>query len=348
MSFLRELKHIVVPHEKHKNIPHLLRGEFVGMLSLLVITLFFVNQNNFKIISGLNLTGAIYPAVLADMTNADRTNSGLSKLAWNNTLEKAAGMKAADMVADSYFAHTSPRGITPWYWFDQAKYEFIYAGENLAIDFTESKDVQQAWLNSPTHRANLLNQHYTEIGISAVDGTYEGRTTTFIVEFFGKPTKTALASNTPTVDNAGNVPQVVPTTDKNLQPEIAGANAQTTPKTTDTIRVIEQTEKAKEKFIGVENTYKSADITAASEAPVVATDDSYSTWYQRLAVSPTNAIKALYSTILALVLMSMILVMFKEYQKHHFKHLLMGALLIILTSAFFFSIQSPAIILAFF
>ena len=343
MGFLEKIIHSVVPHEKHKNIPHLLRGKFVGLLSLLVVTLFFVNENNFRIISGLNLTGAIYPAVLADMTNEDRTSGGLQKLTWNDTLEKAADLKAQDMVANSYFAHTSPRGISPWHWLSEVNYNFIYAGENLALDFTESRDVQEAWLNSPTHRANLLNQNYTEIGITAVDGMYEGRETTFVVEFFGKPTNVNLATNTVTLDESGDEPTILETKDETTQPEIAGASTETTPKPT--LKIIEQVDKEKEKFIGIENT------TITESTPVVqtvSTQGKYSAWYQRIAVNPTNAIKAIYSTILALVLMSMVLVMFKEYQKHHFKHLIMGLLLIVLTGVFLYSIESPAVILAFF
>lgn len=349
MKFLHSLLHIVVPHEKHGNVPHLLRKEFVGALSVFVVLLFFVNQNNFKIISGLNLTGAIYPAVLADMTNVDRAENGMAELVWNDTLEAAAGMKAKDMVANSYFAHVSPRGITPWYWFDQANYKFIYAGENLALDFTESKDVQEAWLNSPTHRANVLSKNYTEIGISAVDGIYEGRETTFVVEFFGKPIKTALASqpaNSPTVENDGSAPQVVPT-NNNTEPSIAGASAQTKP-TTETIRIIEQTDKGKEKFIAAEKQSENTSTTQIVEAPSVSTTEKYSAWYQRLAVNPTNTIKGIYATIMAIVLASMLMVLTKEYQKHHYKHLFMGVLLIALTGAFLFSIKSPAVILAFF
>lgn len=342
MRFLDTIIHSVIPHEKHKNIPHLLRKEFVTVLSVLVVLLFFVNANNFKIISGLNLTGAIYPAVLADMTNDDRESSGLSNLTWSPTLERASAMKAQDMVANSYFAHTSPRGVTPWYWFEQAKYDFVYAGENLALDFTESRDVQQAWLDSPTHRANVLSQNYTEIGISAVDGMFEGRNTTFVVEFFGKPQRANIAqANVLASDNAGGAPQPVTTTG-NTEPEIAGATAETNTKPT--IKIIEQADQVKEKFIGVQN-------TSATEPALVTTSmeqsDNYSTWYQRLAVNPTNAIKAIYGTILALVLTAMLLVMFKEYQKHHFKHLLMGVLLIVLTGAFLYSIESPSIILAF-
>ena len=60
-----------------------------------------------------------------------------------------------DMAEKSYFAHTSPEGLTPWYWITLAGYRFSLAGENLAIDFTESEDVENAWMNSPAHRASI-------------------------------------------------------------------------------------------------------------------------------------------------------------------------------------------------
>ncbi len=96
-------------------------------------------------------------------------------------------MKADDMATKGYFAHTSPEGLTPWYWFAQVGYNYTYAGENLAINFNESKDVDTAWLASPTHRANILNSHYTEIGIATAQGMYKGVQATFVVQMFGTP-----------------------------------------------------------------------------------------------------------------------------------------------------------------
>ncbi len=327
MKFLENIIHTVVPHEKNRNIPHLLKKEFVTLMAVLVVLLFFVNQNNFSIIKSLNLTGAIYPAVLADLTNESRASIGLAKLAWNNTLEQAAKMKGDDMVKNNYFAHTSPKGITPWYWLSQAKYNFIYAGENLAIDFTESKNVQDAWFNSTTHRANLLHQNYTEIGITAIAGTFEGRDTTFVVEFFGKPQASPALASTNT-RQVSNVQENVKIVDETERPGVAGAST--------------------EKFIAVQNiSQNTSAVQPVPKTPTVVSGDSYSTWYMHLAVSPTNAIKAIYGVILGFVLVAMLLVISKEYQKHHFKHLMMGVLLIVLTGAFMYLIKSPAVILAF-
>jgi hypothetical protein len=338
MSYIEKLLHTIVPHEKNRNIPHVLKAEFVGMLSLLVMALFFINQNNFYLIRQLNLTGAIYPAVLTDLTNQDRASLGFSNLTWSKTLEMAAEMKANDMVQNGYFAHTSPAGLTPWYWLEKAKYNFIYAGENLALDFTESADVERAWLNSPTHRANVLSTNYSEIGIMALDGNYQGRNTTFVVEFFGKP----QAVKVPSTNTVKEKTPVVPKTLATSIPEVAGASIQNTAKPQTPIKVLQETNKTTEKFISVQN------LEAAE--PVIENSSVYqsklSTWYQRLAVSPTNAIMAVYSTILGLVLLAMGLVLSKEYQRHHTKHLVMGMLLVVLTGIFLYSLQSPSAIYA--
>jgi hypothetical protein len=115
-------------------------------------------------------------------------------------LTVAAQDKANDEATKGYFAHTSPQGLTPWYWFQQVGYNFDYAGENLAVNFSDSEDVTTAWMNSPEHRANILNTDFTQIGIAAAQGVYEGEPTTFVVEEFGTPAP--AAAPTPFVDTA--------------------------------------------------------------------------------------------------------------------------------------------------
>lgn len=135
--------------------------------------------------------GAILPGVLTALTNGDRAQNGVGALAENALLQKAAQAKADDMAAKGYFSHVTPDGKAPWYWLEQAGYRYTYAGENLAVDFTDSKDVETAWMNSPTHRANIVKPQFTEIGIAVANGTYQGRPATFVVQFFGTPVVTA-------------------------------------------------------------------------------------------------------------------------------------------------------------
>lgn len=133
--------------------------------------------------SGVN--AAIIPSVLVDLANQDRQANNAPRLSANPLLIQAAQMKADDMALKSYFGHTSPEGITPWYWIAKAGYEFIYAGENLGMNYADSKELENAWLDSPKHRENILNPHFTEVGIAHSKGIYQGQEVTFIVQMFG-------------------------------------------------------------------------------------------------------------------------------------------------------------------
>lgn len=133
------------------------------------------------------LVGAVLPAVITDETNKARADSNLPPLVRSSVLDDAATRKAHDMVQEGYFAHYSPAGISPWHWFDEVGYTYAYAGENLAVHFTDSKDVVEAWLKSPTHRANIEQATYQEIGIGTARGRFEGFDTIFVVQLFGTP-----------------------------------------------------------------------------------------------------------------------------------------------------------------
>lgn len=124
---------------------------------------------------------------LLELINEDRELAGLSPLKLNDQLNLAAYQKAQDMIENQYFAHCSPAGIDPWYWFSQAGYRYQYAGENLAIHFFDSEEVYRAWMNSDSHRANILNPNYQEIGMAVVHDEFEGRPTAIVVQLFGTP-----------------------------------------------------------------------------------------------------------------------------------------------------------------
>lgn len=132
---------------------------------------------------------AIYAAVLVNLTNQNRVAANISELTVNPILEKAAQMKADDMASKSYFAHNTPDGKTPWYWFELAGYKYAYAGENLAVNFQNSEDVETAWMNSRGHFLNIMNPKYTEIGIATSTGFYKGQQAVFVVQMFGAPAK---------------------------------------------------------------------------------------------------------------------------------------------------------------
>ncbi|MFA6515243.1 MAG: CAP domain-containing protein [Candidatus Paceibacterota bacterium] len=319
-KFLEKIVHTIIPHKKNGNIPHILQEEFVIVLIIFIGTLFYFNQNNFNLLKNLNLTATVYPAVLADLTNQDRVNSGVSRLAWNTTLEKAAKMKAEDMVQNGYFAHTSPSGVTPWFWLKETNYNFIYAGENLAIDFTESVNVENAWLNSPKHRENVLNSNFTEIGIATAEGIFEGKNTTFIVEFFGSPSMDKI-EEIPVIKKEVVIGKI----DKIVTPSVAGASTENSAEENN-IKIIESTEE----LIIIKN--KNVQENIISTIPSDTEIKPMSTWYERFIVSPINVILIIYKIILGLILISTLLLLSKRYQKHHAKHLVMSAILIILVT----------------
>ncbi len=123
---------------------------------------------------------------IIDATNNERIKAGLTPLKVNEKLETSAKIKVDDMITNQYFEHTSPSGKTVADLGNEVGYDYVVMGENLALgDFSSASDLLQAWMNSPGHRANILNASYQDIGVYAAQGTYQGRTVWFAVQHFG-------------------------------------------------------------------------------------------------------------------------------------------------------------------
>uniref|UniRef100_A0A832E0X5 SCP domain-containing protein n=1 Tax=candidate division WWE3 bacterium TaxID=2053526 RepID=A0A832E0X5_UNCKA len=139
---------------------------------------------------------------LYQLVNQERANLGLPALARNSKLEQAAFNKAQDMIAKNYWAHYAPDGsTTPWQFILDSGYTYNYAGENLAKDFDTSAAVVAAWMASASHRANIVNTNYKDIGMVAVNGSILGAETTLVVQMLGS---TATAAAAPL---SGSAPQ---------------------------------------------------------------------------------------------------------------------------------------------
>ena len=121
------------------------------------------------------------------LTNGKRAQSGLAALSFNAQLSQAASAKAQDMYAADYWAHNSPSGKTPWSFISASGYRYLYAGENLARDFSDASSVVEAWMASPSHRSNMLDDHFKEIGVAVASGDLEGREVVLVVQMFGTP-----------------------------------------------------------------------------------------------------------------------------------------------------------------
>ncbi|MBP2649265.1 MAG: SCP-like extracellular [Firmicutes bacterium] len=117
------------------------------------------------------------------LLNADRAANGLPSLRVNAQLTALAESYAKDMINRNYFAHTNPEGKSPFDRMRQANISYLYAGENLAIDRSVS-GAETAFMGSSGHRANILNSHYTEVGIGVV---HSSTGSVYVVqEFIGK------------------------------------------------------------------------------------------------------------------------------------------------------------------
>lgn len=121
-------------------------------------------------------------------TNTERSKHGAGTVTESNRLNASALVKAADILKRQYFEHVAPDGTTVSKLVGDQVYEYIKIGENLALgDFMNDADVVTAWMNSPGHRANILDEQFKEIGIGIAYGTYRGRTVYVVVQHFGRP-----------------------------------------------------------------------------------------------------------------------------------------------------------------
>jgi len=169
----------------------------------------------------------ITKSALENFVNQTRQSLGLKPLSENAKLNQAAQLKAENMVQDQYFNHTSPSGVSPWFWFSQAGYKYKYAGENLAIGFYDSQEVYNAWLNSPSHKANIINPNYTDVGTAVLSG-FGQNNTIVVVQEFASP----LPAKAVTVNNNQKPAAVQPAKNKTAEavkpaPTIEAQNTQT-------------------------------------------------------------------------------------------------------------------------
>ncbi len=155
----------IVSSAGNENLSGLLRGPLEG----------FTNSN-------LTSEGII------TWTNNQRSEQGHVPLHNNLALQKAAQAKLDDMFEQQYFEHESPDGKMPSDVIKSAGYAYLIVGENLALgNFQNDEILVQAWMDSPGHRANILNSKFQEIGVATRKGTFEGKEVWLAVQEFGSP-----------------------------------------------------------------------------------------------------------------------------------------------------------------
>lgn len=187
-GFFRHLKDHFVPHQRNHYTPHLVNHRTLALISLLVISLKVATVSLTVLDTpGLAQSSEITAQSVLMLTNNSRAEAGLGSVVENPLLRSAAEAKAQDMAKNGYFAHVTPTGREPWDFIKDTGYKYSAAGENLAVHFFDVEPLQDAWMNSPGHRANVLNKNYTEMGVGFAHGRFENFDTIFVVEMFGRP-----------------------------------------------------------------------------------------------------------------------------------------------------------------
>ncbi len=139
--------------------------------------------------SNFSQNSPIHPNKIIAIINYRRLQLGLPALIPNSKLTQAAKQKAADMWLNKYFAHTSPSGKKFSFWIKEQNYYYRRAGENLAASFFSADKVVAAWMQSPTHRNNLLNPYYQEAGLVVIRGWQNNKPTSLVVLMLAQPLK---------------------------------------------------------------------------------------------------------------------------------------------------------------
>ncbi len=298
----RGLKDYLLAHKGNNFKPFLFTGGVIGIVLalLLLVQAAYILQTT-VVSNKTNFLASVLPGALASLTNQDRIKNGIDTLERDEALDRAAQLKAEDMAEKGYFSHVDPAGNAPWYWFKEVGYEYIYAGENLAVNFTDSAEVEEAWMNSPTHRANIVKQQYTNVGFGVAHGKYEGKDATFVVQFFAKPVE-HVSLNTQTAAIA-----------------LSGQDApESSKKQTEEKTVIK--EDTSEKVLGITD-------VAPEDA-----EDNFSKWnstYEKLATSPTKIFVYLLTVVLIIFVFALIIALLSHAQVKYLE-VLGGGLLVIL------------------
>jgi uncharacterized protein YkwD len=341
MKYLKHITKYFIPGKHNQYKPHFFRVEAVFAMAGVIAFLFVAAAalNTLVIRSGSLQLGAVVSSTLVELTNADRAGNGLGDLAVNPVLQKAAQMKADDMAAKGYFAHNSPEGITPWHWFKEAGYGFSFAGENLAVYFSDSAELERAWMNSPLHRANILNSYFTEIGIATAKGAYQGRETVYVVQEFGRPSRKATAVSAQKEETKPVEKISVPTTNDKLAlnnvkketPAVKGAAAEPLEVVAqeDTFIAVKGAEEGSTMPFQEETVGTLASANAAAPTPALL----------KAAASPRTLLRTAYLALGIFIVLALALMIGVEVKRQHPLHIAYGVSLLALMGILLYSWQ---------
>ncbi len=197
-------KKLLIPNQENNYTPYIIRK---SALAIYTLALFLFNLLSPMLLpeSSQVVASTISVENIVALANKERTSAGLNSLNTDVRLNAAALAKANDMFAKDYWDHFGPNGETPWQFISNAGYTYVYAGENLAKGFVTAEGVHQAWMSSPTHKANIMNGNYRDIGVAVAEGTLLGEQVILVVQMFGSTVAQKPVVETP--------PEVLPSED---------------------------------------------------------------------------------------------------------------------------------------
>ena len=173
-----------IEYPKAIKVLFMLIMKFFVILLIIATELAFLAQPQIVLAEGKISSTEIFMLI-----NNERSKNNISPLTINNKLIQAANNKAKDLIKNNYFDHNSPTGKTFSSWIKETNYQYSFIGENLAINFQSEKEIVEAWLNSESHKENLLNQNFTETGISIKNENGK----IIVVQIFGRPENKPIA-----------------------------------------------------------------------------------------------------------------------------------------------------------
>lgn len=215
------LKNWVLPTPANNYKAQLISKTALVIYILLLLVLNFFN-GNFPVVKSYAL---LNETDVVKAHNVERQKIGLPPLVINKTLTASAKAKGEAMLAHNCWSHYCPDGKSPWEFFKSAGYNYTFAGENLAEGFSTSEAMMQAWMNSKTHRENILKSPYTEVGVAFVTGDYQGvKNNMIVVVHFGTPKNARALSASPEAETIPIISQPDPNSIiTNQLPEIKGS-----------------------------------------------------------------------------------------------------------------------------
>jgi hypothetical protein len=202
-------------HGRHHKHSHKYAKVYAPYLPLVISIIASIFLSFYRPGAGNTLAYAteISASGLLSATNSQRVANSVGSLSLNGQLNAAAQSKANDMVARNYWSHTTPDGQQPWVFIDATGYKYSKAGENLAYGFATSSETVSGWMNSPAHKANMLDTAFTEVGFgyaNSSDFNGDGEETV-VVAMYAKPqVKSAATTPAPSTATPTTTPPAAP------------------------------------------------------------------------------------------------------------------------------------------